>query len=249
MTCYQNANIVSQKRVDKLIVDFIISEMLSLHTIELPAFSNSITGLQPNRTVMSRPTLRKIILDDATEMKLKLITVLAEQKFVATTTNCWTTYGKAYIGVTVHWIDKQTSERKSACLALKRMKGSHTFDAIAKILEAIHKEFKIQRKIVKTTTDNRSNFMKAFLIFGEKSEEYDYEIELEEQENREADQDVVLDLDPINLADMVAENLHDEDEEEYSLPKHQRWACHFLHMVASKDADKAEGDAQYKKVS
>ena len=88
MTYYQNANMVSQKRVDQLIVGFIISGMLSLHTIELPAFRNLITGLQPNRTVMSRPTLRKLILDDATEMKLKLITVLAEQKFMATTTDC-----------------------------------------------------------------------------------------------------------------------------------------------------------------
>ena len=129
------------------------------------------------------------------------------------------------------------------------MKGSHTFDVIVKTLEAIYKEFKIQRRIVKTITDNGSNFVKAFSVFGEKSKEYDYDIELKEQENSEADQDVVLDLDPINQVDMFAENLHDEDEEEYSLPKHQRCACHSLHLVALKDADKAEGDAQYKKVS
>jgi len=90
--------------------------------------------------------------------------VTKEQLYVATTTDCWTAYGKSYIGVTVHWVDSATLERKSAYMALRRMTGSHTYDVIATMLDDIHSEYGIRRKIVRTTTDNGSNFVKAFFL-------------------------------------------------------------------------------------
>lgn len=49
--------------------------------------------------------------------------------------------------------------RKSAALACRRLKGSHTCDVLAAVLEEIHSEYGFIDKIVKTTTNNGSNFL------------------------------------------------------------------------------------------
>ena len=43
-----------------------------------------------------------------------------------------------------------------------RLIGSHTYDVLAKALDAVHCDFGIEEKVIKTTTDNGSNFVKAF---------------------------------------------------------------------------------------
>lgn len=69
---------------------------------------------------------------------------------------------RGYLGVTAHWIDSETLTRKSAALVCRRFKGTHTHGRIAQLLRDIHREFHIEAKIVGCTTDNGSNFVKAF---------------------------------------------------------------------------------------
>ena len=67
--------------------------------------------------------------------------------------------------MTVHWLDA-TLERKSAMLCCRRLKGRHTYDVLAEAIAEVLKEFDISDKVVRITTDNGSNFRKAFRIFG-----------------------------------------------------------------------------------
>ncbi|KAI9557259.1 hypothetical protein GHT06_017082 [Daphnia sinensis] len=62
---------------------------------------------------------------------------------------------------TVDWFADDLT-RRSACLAVKRIRGMATYDVIAKILEDIHDEFDITRKLTATIRDSGSNFVKAF---------------------------------------------------------------------------------------
>ena len=55
---------------------------------------------------------------------------------------------------------------RSAALACRRLRGSHTFDVLAGALEDIHSAYGIRQKVTRTTTDNGSNFVKAFSVFG-----------------------------------------------------------------------------------
>lgn len=49
---------------------------------------------------------------------------------------------------------------------MKRLKGKHTYDVLAKSMELVYTEFDINDKITYSTTDNGSNFVKSFkLVF------------------------------------------------------------------------------------
>lgn len=62
----------------------------------------------------------------------------------------------------MHWINPITLKRESAALACRRMKGRHTFDVLAKEINSVFLEYYIQNKVCCVTTDNGSNFVKAF---------------------------------------------------------------------------------------
>ena len=63
--------------------------------------------------------------------------------------------------MTVHWIS-QDLRRCQAVLACVRLVGRHTYDVLAKEITQVHQAFDIEEKVVMTTTDNMSNFVKAF---------------------------------------------------------------------------------------
>jgi hypothetical protein len=91
-------------------------------------------------------------------------------------------------------------------------------------------EYDIQTKIVMTTTDSGSNFVKAFSVFGANAEQPD-----------ESDDFVFED---------VSEHLtRAEDSLEYHLPPHHRCAAHSLNLVSTVDAEKAEEHPIYKRLS
>ena len=236
---FLNANMVTQSAVDNSILNLVVGGVLPLHIVEVPEFMDLITVLQPNRHATSRATLKLNIVSKAKQMKENLVAVLKEQSFVATTTDCWSSYGKSYIGVTVHWIDTDL-KRQSACLALRRMTGSHTFDVIAAVLEDIHTQYGIRRKIVRTTTDNGSNFVKAFSVFADHNNSNDITVT-----DEDTDDDDIEEVDVFDVSDALSAS----DHAEYHLPRHQRCACHTLNLISTHDAESAESDASYKKVS
>jgi len=108
----------------------------------------------------------------------------------ATTIDAWTCRRRSYLGETVHWFDKTSMKRKSACLACRRIKGRHTHDVLAKLIESIHEEYQIKDKLRGSTTDNGSNFIKCFREKGatstlrnyEEENNQDYEDDSEDEE-------------------------------------------------------------------
>jgi hypothetical protein len=143
--------------------------------------------------------------------------------------------------VTGHWIDESTLQRHSLALACRRLKGSHTFDMLAAALERIHIDHKIQDKIVKTTTDNGSNFCKAFAQFASTTGDDDEELP-QHTEAAEVAEDGEMEF-------VVVDDILGERDGEYHLPPHQRCACHTLNLVATRNAANAESDQTYKKIS
>ena len=69
---------------------------------------------------------------------------------------------RSYHGMTVYWIDQDTLKKEKRLLACQRLMGRHTYDNAAKSIQDVHMAFNITSNAVATTTDNGSNFVKAF---------------------------------------------------------------------------------------
>ena len=137
----------SQAKVDRLILGYLTEGLLPLSTVELSGFKDLIVGLQPNRTVLCRVTVKRRFDEMVCAMKGNIRDTLRHLSFVATTTDCWTAHRRSYIVVTVHWIDPESLERKCAVLACQRLGGSHTFDVLAAALEDVNTEFGISQNM------------------------------------------------------------------------------------------------------
>ncbi|XP_027886159.1 uncharacterized protein LOC114152462 [Xiphophorus couchianus] len=234
-----------QKSVEKAIVKYIVHGLRPFSVVEQEPFGEFIKDLVPNAKMLSRVTLASKIEDGFNEMKAVLIEAMKGVDYVATTTDCWSVRRRGFIGVTAHWIDPDNLERCSAALACRQLRGSHTFDLLANALNDIHAEFEIRGKIVRTTTDNGANFVKAFRVFGEDENNSEEGVEAEAQSEDEGDTGVPEeDVEYIDTAAL----LHEDDGFEFQLPRHQRCACHILNLIASEDSTNANSSDAYKKL-
>ncbi|KAI7809587.1 Tol2 transposase [Triplophysa rosa] len=248
-TTLVNTRTVSQRSIDKAILKYVVQGLQPFHVVEQQPFRDFVKELQPNAKMISRLTLCSMIDNASMGMKKAVTEAMRGVDHIATTTDCWSARRQSFIGITGHWIDPNSLKRCSAALACKQLRGSHTFDVLASALNDIHSEFEIRGKIVRTTTDNSSNFIKAFQVFGE-------------DENNNA---VGSDGDPGNASQPgedeedqegceevefvdVSALLNEDDGLEFQLPQHQRCACHLLNLIATVDAMKATSNEAYKKV-
>lgn len=98
--------------------------------------------------------------------KEKLRSALAIPKYLCETVDIWSNKHRGFFGITVHWIDGISFERKSAALSCGHFASPHTNERIAERLQIINHEFGISEKVNVIVSDNASNFVKALTDFG-----------------------------------------------------------------------------------
>ncbi|XP_041852003.1 uncharacterized protein LOC121646934 isoform X2 [Melanotaenia boesemani] len=238
---------VSQKSVDDAIISFVIQGLQPLSVVEQPGFKDLVQHLQPGVSVICRGTVKNRVVKATQDMKKNLKAAMSKVQFIATTTDCWTAHRRSFLGVTAHWLDPLTMRRCSAALACCQLEGSHTFAVLAGALNNIHTEYNIRAKVVCTTTDNGSNFIKAFKVYGHDENNNTGGPLQGASQTREESSDEE-EGEPVEIVD--AGGILDEDDGlEYQLPKHHRCACHLLNLVATVDLSAADADPVYKRVS
>ena len=230
---------VSSEEVRKLLMEYIIDDMLPLTTVESPAFKELINELSPRPVQLpDRKTLSSYI-EQAYDAMMRLIKeTLGTVEKVSTTADVWTAHHRSYLGMTVHWINEKSLKRQKAAIACIRITGCHTYDILAAKIEQVHRSFGFHGEISATVTDNGSNFVKAFNTFSVQETDLD-----DTDEHSITDNDgVVLDDDVTftYLHDVVILDQEDDDltQVEYELLPHQRCASHTLNLVASTDVEK-----------
>jgi len=163
----------------------------------------------------------------------------------------------------VHWIDPKTRKRKSAVLACCLMDRSHTFHYLGELLSGVHKRFAIENSVCLTTTDNASNFVKAFRVFGRAAETTSAPAVVEDDELGEKQlaampvksiytveiEDAILEeeVDVVALEDLLPTTSNKEDpvENPFKLPGHARCAAHTLNLIASADVERAKANRDF----
>ena len=238
---------ITQARLDKLILNYIVQCMRPLSTVEDKSFVELVEGLQqkPPKKVMTRKTL-SVRLNEAHHNMLQCLRdKLVSASYVCTTADIWSTNNKSYFGVTVHWLSDDF-QRCSAVLGCRRFKGSHTYNRIAELLSGIHDEVNLDtNKIVCTVTDNASNFKKAF-------KEYVTPVQDEDADENDAEEDegelTLVDVDSVLKQDKSAADDDDEPDDYIHLPTHHKCVCHSLNLIATTDADEALSSPPYSRI-
>ncbi|XP_039311866.1 uncharacterized protein LOC113005211 isoform X3 [Solenopsis invicta] len=228
---------ITKKKLDGAILRFVIENIQPLAVVESPAFIDLVKiGLPSSFRIMCRKTLREKLSQLYLDIKTALKNELTKVETISTTADLWSKAKRSYLGITVHWINPITLKRESAALACRRMKGRHTFDVLAKEINSVFLEYYIQNKVCCVTTDNGSNFVKAFRDFAR-------------DENIENDDDETVNVEFHNLSNLLnTDEMQDLDAEDFiTLPPHHRCVSHTLSLVAVKDAEKALESALYKK--
>ncbi|KAL4132413.1 hypothetical protein QTP88_009567 [Uroleucon formosanum] len=162
----------SQNQFDEDIVNYIIHAMAPLRTVDNHFFKNIFINsgvLKKNiLNLISRRSLGRRI-ETRFEQNIEDVKITLEKvKYLCTTADVWSAK-RSFMGVTVHWIDEESFGRKTAILACRRFRGAHTYDRIADILHNIYYKYNLDvNKVIATITDNGSNMVKAFKVFGVK---------------------------------------------------------------------------------
>ena len=143
---------MSQRSIDKAVVKYVVQGLQPFCVVEQEPFRDFVKELQPNAKMMTWLTLRSMIDDASKGMKKAVTEAMRAVDHIAATTDCWSVKRRSFIGVTAHWLDHDSLKRCSAALACKQLRGSHTFDVVANVLNDIHSEFEIRETIQRTTS-------------------------------------------------------------------------------------------------
>lgn len=124
--------------------------------------------LVSNRKI-AMPTGRyftKTLSEKFQSMKIRLKSILAEQEFVCTTCDVWSSRAQSYIGMTVHFLTPDY-ERKSFVLSFRQMKGKQTHKELVEEIFSVMREFNLTKdNVTNVVTDGCSAFTKGFRLFG-----------------------------------------------------------------------------------
>ena len=218
-----NRTSITGSELTGLVLNMVTESMLPFLFVEQPYVKEFITACQPGMAIPSRYSIVKT-LEKHESSKAAVKSAMAFVEFVATTAYCWTAHRRSYLGVTVTvWLCYDNFERKSAALACRRLMGSHTYDLLSDQLQDVYCEYDIKSKVIKTTSDSGSNFVKAFSVFAPSEDD--------------------LDVCAIDASDILSTDLNSQ------LPPHHKCAAHLLNLICTTDAAVAEQNHQYKKVS
>lgn len=239
--------------------------MKPLVTCEKPSFQKLImelSGITDTALLPNRKQLASDLKERYTTYKTTISELIQKHSYICITADIWTANNKSFMGMTCHFIDNESyTNRHSYVLGCRRMKGTHDFLNIAKVLTEIMETYNLNNsKITYIVTDNATNFGKCFCTFSnnvlEYSNEYDvgnFTIDDSDTEcaidyNHDSDSDNennCPDIERINVGSVLTNYYNINENRNYNnccLPKHMTCVAHSLNLIATTDISKISDD-------
>lgn len=158
---FYDSNSQRKKELDQCLALMIATDMQPFNIVNDKGFQKFVKLLDPRYEIPNKGTVKSIMTKLYTEAEVKLKEILQGIRWVAITTDCWTSVStESYISATCHFIDK-SFELKTALLSVKHLSDNHTSQNITNSLSETFTEWNIENKVVCIVTDNASNMIKA----------------------------------------------------------------------------------------
>ncbi|XP_071578926.1 uncharacterized protein [Temnothorax nylanderi] len=229
----------SQAQFEENVINYILENIVPFSTVESKSFRKIFDDMEIKKggkrlAHLSARTVERRIHKTFKENISSIKKMISEAENVCTTAAVWSCQSRRFLGMTVHWIDNQTMERKSYAIACRRFSGTHSYDRVARFIEDIHTSFGINKnKIIATVTDNGSNFVKAFREFGVNLGDLFFSEEISDDKEVGTNFETEFENEEHAELELFEEKPNDYSEE--ILPQHFRCASHTLNLLATSD--------------
>lgn len=120
---------LKQSEFEGHLVEMLVEDMQPLATVERQGFRKFCGLVMPQYSLPSRRQAGRI-LNDMYEREKKLMELLIDVRWISATADLWGAHKRAYMGVTIHFINPETLKMVSSALACRRFHGAHTAVAI-----------------------------------------------------------------------------------------------------------------------
>jgi hypothetical protein len=148
----------SNESFKEILVDIIARKCLPFVLVEDRGFRKMVRMLRPGTTVPSANTIKNTTMKIFNAEKARMRALLQEAPGkLSFTADVWTSANmEPFLGVTVHWIDKEWC-LQDMLLDLVPLEGSHTGESLCAAFVDVCLDFGILTKLLAVTTDNASN--------------------------------------------------------------------------------------------
>ncbi|XP_055306606.1 uncharacterized protein LOC129570909 [Sitodiplosis mosellana] len=180
-------NTLTSDKTASLILNFIVNENLAFNVAQSKTLHELLEGISGRKIKMPKRHSFMTCLDkEFNKVKDTLRSKLKEQKYVCVTADVWSSRAQSFLGVTVHYINKDFC-RESYVLAFKNLQQRQTYKELGTALDEIFNEYGLKKsQITNIVTDGGSSFAKMFKMYGssidvvvstydDDNEELDYE--------------------------------------------------------------------------
>uniref|UniRef100_H3AL52 BED-type domain-containing protein n=1 Tax=Latimeria chalumnae TaxID=7897 RepID=H3AL52_LATCH len=156
---------LSDEAFHETVVKLIVKDMMPIVTVERSGFIEFCIMLAPGKNLFARRTIWRGIDELFESCKKRVIDFLKEPSWVSTMADLWCSHKRRFLGITAHFIDPDTLQRKSFILTCSCFKDEHTAEKIGAELIKVFNEFSIINNVRDCVMDNTANFAKAFCLF------------------------------------------------------------------------------------
>ena len=135
------------KDITQAIAEFVSKDMHPVAVVEVVGFRNFVATLDPAYQIPSRKSEMDVLHRMYDKVRSQVEAELSQVKHVSFTADFWTSVATdSFLGISVHFVREW--KLRSYILPTREVRESHTAEVVARNLESMLSEWKLEEKLV-----------------------------------------------------------------------------------------------------